>query len=369
MSGVRGASVVFRADASLQIGTGHLMRCLALATALREQGATCRFVCRAHVGHLADVVRGHGFGITLLPRSPGDGARHTTTAHDDWLGESWPGDAEQTSATLAGERADWIVVDHYALEQGWESSLRGHAARMLVIDDLADRPHDCDLLLDQNLGRAPDDYAALVLAGCGLLVGPTFALLRPEFARLRMRSLSRRGTPVLRQLLITLGGVDAGNATCAVLGALRECELPADLHICVAMGAQAPALAAVRDLAGRMPWTTDVLVDVKDMATLMADSDLAIGAAGATAWERCCVGLPTLLFVLAANQVAGARALHTSGAALSLGDPSSIARTLPEAMRHCAQEGVLARLSAAAARVTDGGGVARVLDRMAACSG
>jgi len=367
MSRLAGCRVVLRADASLRIGTGHIVRCLTLATALHEQGAACRFVSRAHAGHLADAVRARGFDATLLLAGAVGPATGATTAHDDWLGTPWSHDAQQTIAALGAEGADWLVVDHYALERQWESALRHHARRLLVIDDLADRAHVCELLLDQNLGRTPEDYVARVPATCRVMVGARFALLRPQFARLREHSLQRRHRPALRQLLVALGGVDAGNATGAVLDALQLCDLPADLRITVVMGSQAPALAAVRELASRMSWPTDVRVEVGDMASLMADADLAIGAAGGTAWERCCLGLPTLLVVLATNQEAGARALHAHGAAWLLGAPSSLARTLPDAMHRCASAEFLARLSVAAARVTDGGGVSRVLDHMADC--
>jgi len=167
--------------------------------------------------------------------------------------------------------------------------------------------------------------------------------------------------------MVGFGGVDAANATGTVLDVLHHCDLPADLRICVVMGSQAPALGAVSNRAARMRHPTDVLVDVENMAALMADADLAIGAAGGTAWERCCLGLPTLLVVLAANQEAGARALQAQGAALLLGEPSSIEQALPKAIQQCGRMDVLSALSAAAAGVTDGIGVARVLERMARC--
>lgn len=362
-----GATVLLRADASQQIGTGHVMRCLTLASALREQGAQCRFVSRAHAGHLADRVRSSGFDITLLHGVSDGGLRQATTAHDAWLGVDWARDAEETIEAFGTSRAAWLVVDHYALDRQWEAALRSHARRLLVIDDLADRDHDCDLLLDANLGRSVSDYASHLPAACGVMVGPMFALLRPQFVRARERSLSRRHEPMLRRLLVALGGVDAGNATGAVLEVLDRCDLPDAVTICVVMGAGAPAIEAVRERARRMRRPTEVRVNVDDMAGLMADADLAIGAAGVSAWERCCVGLPSLLVVLAVNQEPGARALHAHKAALLLGDAASSSETLAPALRQCARPGMLAELSAAAASVTDGAGVSRVVDRMAAC--
>lgn len=364
MTALAGGTVAFRADASLEIGTGHVMRCLTLAEALRQQGATCRFLSRSHAGNRIDTIRARGFEVAELPVTGHGAPAFAVTRHDGWLGSDWRTDAHQTAAALGGGQVDWLIVDHYALEMHWESALRPRARHILAIDDLADRRHDCDLLLDQNLGRVASHYAALVPEGCRVLAGPQFALLRPQFAALRAASLARRDRPTLEHLLISMGGVDAGNATGAVLDALRQCRLPAGLDISVVMGGAAPGLAAVREAAAGLPWHTEVLVDVEDMAALMASSDLAIGAAGSTAWERCCLGLPSLLIVLADNQLPGARALHASGAVHLIGEVPEISSTLPEAMRHCSDPARLAAISAAAARVTDGAGAARVVEAL-----
>jgi UDP-2,4-diacetamido-2,4,6-trideoxy-beta-L-altropyranose hydrolase len=277
-----------------------------------------------------------------------------------------PIDAAQTVTALLGRRPDWLVVDHYALDMAWEGVLAEHASRLLVIDDLADRGHRCDLLLDQNLGREAADYAARVPTGSRVLVGPRYALLRPEFAALREYSLSRRAGPAPTSILVTMGGIDRDNATAAVLKALRNCVLPGHCRIRVVMGAAAPWLAQVRELAAQMPWPTELCVDVENMAQLMADSDLAVGAAGTTSWERCCLGLPTLMLVLADNQRHGANALVTSGAAILLDDLSALERSLPEAMRCLVHGERLTQLAAAAAQVTDGLGVERVVAEMGA---
>ncbi len=148
--------VVFRADASLNIGSGHVMRCLTLANALRESGASCFFVCREHPGNLLELIREQGFeaiGLPLPKTFESLHGKHSSSrlTYAGWLGDSWQRDAEQTLAALNGELADWLVVDHYALDSAWEESLRPACRRLLVIDDLADRDHRCDLLLDQNL--------------------------------------------------------------------------------------------------------------------------------------------------------------------------------------------------------------------------
>ena len=366
--------VAFRVDASLQAGSGHVMRCLTLADALAAQGAQCHFISRELAGNLLALIQQRGYVVGVLP-PPAEPTQVSAlednkndsvsrTVYEGWLGIPFKKDAEQTRAILENLQPDWLVVDHYALDQRWEAALRPHYKKLLVIDDLADRPHQCDVLLDQNLGRQPQDYANLVPAQCQLLIGPQYALLRPEFAALRAYSLQRRQQPVLKQVLITMGGVDQPNATGQVLQALKGCTLPQDCRISVVMGLQAPWLPQVRAQVQDMPWPTEVLVNISDMAQRMADSDLAIGAAGSTSWERCCLGLPTLLVVLADNQRLGAKALQEAQAAHLIGDVSDIAMKLPLAINASASHHRLQEMSTATAAITDGRGVDKVLKAM-----
>lgn len=351
---------LFRVDASIAIGSGHVMRCLTLADALRRRGAQCHFICRAHDGHLVEAIRARGFEATALPAA----GAHTGSqdpAHAAWLGGTWQDDARQTLALAQAVQPDWLVVDHYALDARWENAVRPGGVRLLVIDDLADRAHAGAVLLDQNLGRTAADYDGLVPAACAVLAGPAYALLRPEFAQRREASLAYRQTAQLRHVFINMGGVDTPNATGAVLRALREGDLPSACRLSVVMGAQAVWTEEIRQLAADLPWPTEVLVNVADMADRMAASNLAIGAAGGTAWERCCLGLPTLVVVLAANQVASAHALEQAGAALALGGVDEIHTRLPAALRALAPPAALARMGQAAAALVDGAGVERVL--------
>jgi UDP-2,4-diacetamido-2,4,6-trideoxy-beta-L-altropyranose hydrolase len=329
-------NIIFRTDASLDIGTGHVMRCLTLAQALRDQGSSCRFICREHAGNLLDLIRQRGFDALALPMQDFSQVKQVqqnvideyVLAHEAWLGADWQTDTEQTKYAIGDVVVDWLIVDHYALDMRWEDALKPQYQKLMVIDDLADRQHDCDLLLDQNLGRTEQHYAGLVSTHCKVLVGPQYALLRPEFSELRQYSLDRRATPELKHLLITMGGVDKDNATGQVLAALTGCALPTDCRITVVMGPHAPWLTQVRNQAEQMPWTTEVLVSVDNMAKLMAESDLAIGAAGSTSWERCCLGLPTMLVILANNQLKGAMALVKSGSSILIGNVEDVALNL-----------------------------------------
>jgi len=368
---------MFRTDASLLMGSGHLMRCLTLADAFKAQGVQCHFISRAHPGHLMELIRQRGFSVTVLPLELSTQSATTETACEDakepvhapWLGCDWQVDAQQTREALDKLNPEWLVVDHYALDQRWEVSLRPHYQKLLVIDDLADRPHECDLLLDQNLGRQPHDYINLIPATCKVLVGPQYALLRPEFAALRAFSVQRRQKPVLKQVLITMGGVDQFNATGKVLQALKGCILPQDCQISVVMGPKAPWLSQVQAQSKDMPWPTKVLVNISDMAQCMANSDLAIGAAGSTSWERCCLGLPTLLVVLADNQRFSAQALQEAKAALLIGDVSDIVFKLPLAINASSSPCWLQQMSAVLTSITDGIGVEKVSKEMRVLNG
>jgi UDP-2,4-diacetamido-2,4,6-trideoxy-beta-L-altropyranose hydrolase len=324
---IKSLNFVFRVDASLHIGTGHVMRCLTLADALRLQGGECQFICREHPGNLIEHIRSKGFQVHVLPLMDSTAADLITVkvptmepqlAHATWLGTTQANDADECTAILSEMIFDWLIVDHYALDFRWETALKANYRKLMVIDDLADRLHKCDVLLDQTFGRDAKDYVPWLPDGCTLLCGSKYSLLRPEFAALRSYSLERRKEPKLDHLLITMGGVDKHNATGRVLQALKSTELPANCRITVVMGTTAPWLAEVRQQAEQMPWSTTVKVGINNMAQLMANSDLAIGAAGATTWERCCLGLPTVLVVLAENQKMAAEILDKAQAVVTL---------------------------------------------------
>lgn len=366
-------NVVFRADASQQIGTGHIMRCLTLADSLSALGTECRFICREHPGNLIDFIRSKGYWVHGLPLGELQGASIRITneaegselAHAAWLGTTQEQDVAECAAILAELSTDWLVVDHYALDARWEIGLKLHYHKLMVIDDLADRFHQGDLLLDQTFGRNSADYARWVPSTCTLLCGSQYALLRPEFAALRAYSLGRRKSAELKHLLITMGGIDRDNATGEVLSAIQVSDLPANCHITVVMGASAPWLADIREQAERMRWTVEVRVNVSEMAQLMADSDLAIGAAGSTSWERCCLGLPTVLVVLAANQQQVARGLEEAGAAYVLNGTEMLMEHLPQAMGPLVSSSALrAAMSQAAQEIADGNGVAIVIKHL-----
>ncbi len=284
--------VVFRVDASVQIGMGHIMRCLTLANALRDKGVVVSFICRLQPGHLIETIERKNYSVFILETSFDGGELNSFQIED----------AKACRPVVETIYPDWLIVDHYALDSQWHRKLKPVCKKLMVIDDLANRPLLCDVVLDQTYQRNKADYAAWVPASCKILTGSQYALLRPEFARLRNDIRQQRLSPALKKILISLGGTDPDNISGQVLYALRQCALPSSLKINVVLGPTAPHLQNVRQLAETMPYETRVYVNIENMAQLMADSDLAIGAAGTTTWERCCLGLPSLILVLADNQ-------------------------------------------------------------------
>ena len=356
--------IAIRVDASVQIGTGHVMRCLSLADVLRDSGATIEFITRAHLGNMNEYIKSKGFKVHSLPDPSESDEQQNLSGYKQWLGIDQVTDAEESIQILADTQLDWLIVDHYALDKSWEDKLKPYTRKVMVIDDLADRPHTCDLLLDQNLGRQMTDYAPLVPKNCTILAGSQYALLRPEFATLREYSLKRRETPVLKQILITMGGVDQPNATEQVLTTLKRCPLPEDCAITVVMGSRAPRLDRVRQVAQSMPWKTKVQVNISNMAQVMADSDLAIGAAGGTAWECCTLALPTIIVVTADNQRPSAIALASKAAARVIMSIDSIDDELGGAINSMMEMSVLTAMQQACKDIVDGNGSERALSAL-----
>ncbi|WP_071057849.1 UDP-2,4-diacetamido-2,4,6-trideoxy-beta-L-altropyranose hydrolase [Pelistega sp. MC2] len=354
---------VFRADSSIDIGSGHVMRCLTLASYLVGKGHECYFVCRAHQGNIIDLVIQRGFTVFTLPRVTELMAREQKLFHSHWLGVSQKTDVEQTILALETNRIlpDWLVVDHYALDEDWQVlfSRQYPTAKILVIDDLGDRNHQCDLLVDQNLDASSEKYQSRVTTTrTQILAGVEYALLRPEFVLWRVKSLARRAKPELKEILLNLGGIDKDNLTGQILQALEKANLPSDLHITVIMGKTAPHIAQVKALAQQSRLNINVFVNVSNMAELMSNADLAIGAAGSTSWERCCLGLPTLLVVLAENQNKIAQSLEVSNIAKIV-----TVKNIAEIIQGLTLE-TLKVMSGKSSSLVDGLGCQKIVDRM-----
>lgn len=349
--------VAIRADASNQIGSGHVMRCATLAGLLRERGAEVTFVCRELDGNYCDWIETQGFAVLRLP-APGAGEiTDHKLDHARWLGVTQARDSAETQRAMAGSSCDWLIVDHYAIDAEWETEMRRLARRILVIDDLADRRHAADLLLDQNLQSKPARYARWLPDTCSQLLGPTYALLRPEFSGLRTVAEVRSGG--LNRLLVFMGGSDPNNVTLRVLQAVQRSGLGVVTD--VVMGVAAPHLDVVREQCASMADCT-LHVQTKDMAQLMAKADLMIGAPGSATWERCCVGLPSVLVAFAENQRDLGAQVACRRAAIYLGEADEVPdeRLIRVLTKLIARPTLLRRMSQRAKQLADGHGAMRV---------
>jgi UDP-2,4-diacetamido-2,4,6-trideoxy-beta-L-altropyranose hydrolase len=300
-------NVLIRVDASIKIGSGHLMRCLTLADQLRRCGDQVAFVCCRLPDSLIELVQARRYPVVSFHCGGGEVAAQRQ-------------DAQHTLAivhSLFPMGVDWLVVDHYALAEEWERVLRPVVKAILVIDDLADRRHDCDILLDQNFYlNKTERYAGLLPKTCIKLLGPSHLLLRPEFEVARRSLRVRSG--VIRRLLLFFGGTDADNYTSVALEAVRHWDQP-NIAVDVVVGAASPWRGAVEKVCRNTP-NTFFHCQTSNMADLIARADLGIGSGGSSMWERCFLGLPTLTVIIAENQRNTTEDFASQGGIILMGD-------------------------------------------------
>ena len=292
--------IVFRTDSSMDIGTGHVMRCLTLADELRERGADVSFVCRKALGNLIQHIEDKGYRVYPLPPD---------------IDLSVDKDLTQKILQKQTELIDWLIIDHYEIDILWESYLRKYVKKIMVIDDLANRYHDCDILLDQNISVKGNRYNGFVPLHCLKLLGPEYALLMQEFAQARMSLKERAGE--VKRILVTMGGVDHENQTAKVLKGIKMLGRN-DISVDVILGASNPNRSKIEEMISEMQ-NAKCFNNVKNMADFMVKADIAIGASGSTTWGRCCLGLPSIVMVLADNQKDIAEELEKEGVVVNLG--------------------------------------------------
>jgi UDP-2,4-diacetamido-2,4,6-trideoxy-beta-L-altropyranose hydrolase len=359
--------ILFRTDASLKIGTGHLMRCLTLAESLREEGAEVAFVCRVHPGNLIGILRERGFGVHELSSDntsdrnlANKKKRLTVEDYEDWLGCTQEEDAQTTLKVVGKGHYNWLIVDHYALDERWESQLRPITQKLMVIDDLANRQHDCDLLLDQNyFVDSASRYESLIPASALRFLGPEYALLRPEFAVARSQQQRRTSSSQIRRVFVFLGGTDPDNITGLVLKALSDPALQ-HLEVDIVLGSTNPHREHISILVAQRP-KTQLHVQVSNIAELMAKADLAIGSGGATTWERLSLGLPSLVVIIAENQRALSEVLHQRGWIVELGNSRELTfKSIYDAVREQIKKRSENSLPSSDCSIVDGQGTERV---------
>jgi UDP-2,4-diacetamido-2,4,6-trideoxy-beta-L-altropyranose hydrolase len=329
-----GPRILFVVDAGPRVGGGHVMRSLTLALALEREGASCAFMGPPAVSALLDAFGPQAVRLEAASTEPRD-----------------------LAAAIGTEQFDAVVFDHYGLTTR-DHRVMGQGRPVLVVDDLADRPLGADLVVDPGPTRKPEDYASLVSDDARLLLGPQYAPVRPEFAALRETALAWRGEPVQR-ILVSMGMTDLGGVTARVVERLRPRIGEAGLDI--VLGSGAPSLAGLTKVARRDPRLT-VHVDTPHMARLTAEADIAVGGGGASTWERCALGLPTLAIIIAENQRRTTEALAERGAALAvdIGARDFDARFDRGLTRLMVDADLRRGVAERSAELCDGGGAGRV---------
>ncbi|MBU1619160.1 MAG: UDP-2,4-diacetamido-2,4,6-trideoxy-beta-L-altropyranose hydrolase [Gammaproteobacteria bacterium] len=345
---------LFRVDASAIIGSGHLMRCLTLAKALQQSGWCITVACRAHPGNLIQWLHDQGFDVLELTAP----TQTTTTGYAAWLGVTEQQDAAELKQLLQ-EPVDLLVLDHYALSSVFEQAMTGFYQKLLVIDDLANRPHQCDYLLDQNLyPQLHSRYERLVNKEAQLLLGPFYVLLRPEFA-----TFQRTAKAEQLRFLVFYGGTDELNLTALSIDALQQLQ-KTDFHADIVIGLANPHKFELEKRCVKDSRFT-LHINTPQMAELMSQATLMIGAGGSTHWERCALALPALVVTLAENQVAGTLCLADVGACVYLGHGQDLtAQQLTQAVQQLLDNPEqLQQMSKQAKQlVPQGGGCAAIVD-------
>ena len=334
-------NIAFRVDSSFKTGLGHLVRCLTLADELKSNNHQITFICRDLIGNHISSVQ---YPVFVLPKN--DSFR-SDDLYLELLGATQQEDAEQTIQVMP-RNIDCLIVDSYALNIIWHKKLRPYVKKILVIDDLANRLFDCDILLNQNVNSKKEDYKKRVPYDCKLLLGCDYALLKPDFLLLRKKAIEKRKTTKnIKNILISMGGSDLNNVSYNVLQQVSD-----KYNVIIVLGINSPHNEMIKSYSKNKE--IKVIIDTKNMPKLILEADLGIGAGGSSTWERCCLGLPTLLYVTAENQRENARNLENLGAV-------KIVRNLKDDLRTISNDINLWRaMSEKSTAICDGFGVKRI---------
>lgn len=334
--------VAFRVDSSIPIGSGHMSRCTALATALRRRGAEVVFICAELPGSQDNIARHAGFSVLKLSK----GSPHS--------------DAMRTAKAI-GTSVDWLIVDHYGLDEGWERAMRPWCERILAVDDLANRPHDANVLLNPAWPPDPERYGGLVPDQTTLLLGPRYALMSADIAELHSLPRHLDDTP---NLLVFFGGSDLTDLTGRTICALRRTDL-AGLTTNIVVGASNPHASSLKVAAAEMPYLT-IHDAAPTLAPLLARNTLGVGAGGVAMWERMCAGIPSIVVSLAENQVPSTHGVASQGVISYLGMQESVSSTdLHEALVALLSDPIRRKqMSEKGRALVDGRGSSRVVEAL-----
>jgi UDP-2,4-diacetamido-2,4,6-trideoxy-beta-L-altropyranose hydrolase len=337
--------LILRCDASVSIGTGHVMRCLALAQAWQDAGGQAVFVMASTAAAVAERLRDEQVRMVSIDGVVG--------------GEA---DLGQTIAVARNENAAWVVTDGYQFGSPYQRALSNAGIRVLSLDDNGCLGASADFILNQNIHARQDLYPDRA-PHTKLLLGTEYALLRREFVV--RREYRREIPPTVRNLLVAMGGSDPDNVTSRVLDAVDQVNV-AGLRVVVVAGGSNPHAASLATRVAASCHGCRLVANANNMADLISQADMAVSAAGTVCWEFCLLGLPAVLLPIAENQVAVAHALHAAGAAVTadISAAASSEATAQLITRLANSPVERASLSQKARTLVDGRGADRVLSSL-----
>ena len=351
----------FRVDASSKIGSGHVIRCLTLAKELTKQGNKCIFICRNHENNLIEKIKKQKFKVVTLFKSnkfktkPFNKNRKIDYAK--WIGASWKADAKQTIIALNKKKIDCLIIDHYGIEKKWEKKLRPFTKNIIVIDDLANRAHECDFLLDQSLCSSKERYQNLVPKYCKQLHGPYYALIDIIYSSARLK-LKKRSAKIKRALIYFGSGEETYKLLKTTLIAFSRQDL-LKIKLDVVFNGKLNFIKRLKYLIN-LRGNAKLYTNLPNLSSLMSKADIAIGGAGSTSWERCCMGLPTIGVISADNQKFNANSLNLKGVAILIESTLFNASRISDTVMSLYKNDTYLKMSKKAFSICDGNGSKRV---------
>lgn len=314
--------VIIRTDSSQKIGLGHVMRCLTLSEELRSIGVKVEFITRNHMGNISEYIKNKGFKVHLLVNSYSN-QQQSLIGYEKWLSVKQNIDADETIKIVKDKEVDWLIVDHYAIDDHWEEKLRPYTRKIMVIDDLANRKHDCDLLLDQNYIHDKGRYNHLITDDTVKLLGLKYVLLRKEFTKNKISFIQRNK---IERIFVFFGGADLGNLTTVAIKSIIKLKLKFKLNkllVDVVVGSANPyQLELKKEIEKHSSIKLHIQVD--NISELMSKADLALGAGGIATWERMVLGVPSIVVTIAENQVISIKELDEDGYINWLGNADQV---------------------------------------------
>lgn len=312
--------IAFRVDSGTHIGTGHLMRCLTLAKKFHKKSHEVIFVSRDHEGSISNKISST-FGCTILPLDNKKKVSYNDNNYQSWLGVSIDQEISDSNAFFKSfsSKFDYIVIDHYGLDSIYEKEMAKHCSKIVVIDDLMNRYHFADYIIDQNLSAEQNRYEKLnTKLSCKYLMGPQYALLKDDFKKFRPIAFVEKKS--INNILVFFGGMDISGECKKVVDAFLLNDYPFNIHIILGQGhsdySHISSAAAINSKIKLYHF-------IDNMAEFMSKMDVAFGACGATSWERATLALPALTVVSADNQKLVSEALYINEMAIEVGSTTN----------------------------------------------